>query len=140
MELGAVMWPLCGQVAVPWGLLRDMRLSTHYSIEMCMMMQVWERAQTMSRVCEVEIGTPLTDKQNDDRTHVLMYQKIVAFMEPFLKPGRTLSDSDPGLVAEINTHRSHTTFWVPASAGGGPNKLERHRLDAILPSLAELMA
>lgn len=138
--IGALRWPLCGQVVVRWCDLKCMRLASGYAVEMAMMMDLIARADGNPRVFgEVEIGAPLLDKKNSDRVHVRMYSEIMVFMGRAHAcargglPGLTI-----GQMHGLNCMES-TTVWTPVKERGeGPNRLETRYPDTIFPSIVDL--
>ncbi len=140
--LGALQWPLCGQVTVRWGDLRRMRGATKFAIEMAMLIDLIERHGTPSMLGEVELGVVLNDKKNDDHTHTAMYRGILAFISQLLQAGgwKQLHSMPAKQVAELNRRSAPSfPFWVPPKKGDcGASSFEAHPLDAILPSIEDL--
>ncbi len=136
--IGALQWPLCGQVSLRWDDLRQMRLSTGYAVEMAMLMDLWERYASPGAFCEVEIHGELRDRPDSDRVMTVMFRNIMAFMARLITddPVRRLTELDPSEMLKINTS-VEAAMWTPVDEPHG-NALESHRLDAILPSVAEL--
>lgn len=137
--IAALRWPLCGQVMVRWGDLKHMRLASGYAVEMAMMMDLIARHGTPEIFGEVELGAPVSDKHNDDRTHVLMYTEIMEFIDAVLRrDARGLHYLTRDQMREMNV-RDPMRIWTPArQAGEGSNTLKTRLPDLILPSIAEL--
>lgn len=136
--IGALRWPLCGQVVVRWGDLKRMRLASGYAVEIAMLMDLIVRTSDPHVFGEVEIGTDLIDKKNTDQVHTRMYYQIMVFAAsvhaflcglPLLTPAqmRAMNQTKPA------------PLWVPVHEHGlGPNQLEQRYPDAVLPSIEEL--
>ncbi len=141
MGIGALQWPLCGQMSLRWKDLRRMRGATRYAIEMAMLMDILEREDTPAVFGEVELGTVLHDKKNNDHDHTVMYRGIMAFMAQLLGAGgwKELHKLTPQQITELNVEsgKQHP-FWAPAKTGTGVSTFQAFPLDAILPSVAEL--
>ncbi|MBI5370151.1 hypothetical protein HZA85_03115 [Candidatus Uhrbacteria bacterium] len=138
MKIGALRWPLCGQVVVRWEDLRQMRLAGGYAVEMAMMMDLVERAHSPVVFGEVEIGAVLIDKHNTDRVHTRMYAQIMWFAGQVQMMGYGLGRLTSNLMAHINA-QDPFQIWVPVKESGlGSNELEDRYPDAIFPSIAEL--
>lgn len=138
--IGALQWPLCGQVSLRWEDLRQMRLSTGYAVEMAMLMDLWERYKSPGAFCEVAIRGELNDRPDSDRVMTVMFRSIMAFMAQFIAhgpPHRHLTSLSTADIKIVN-NPIMMPMWTPTEAGHGGNALEPHRLDAILPSVAEL--
>lgn len=139
--IGALRWPLCGQVIVRWRDLKRMRLAGGYAVEMAMMMDVGAREHNPTAFGEVEIGTPLRDRRNPDRKDVQMFHDIMVFA------GRVHQANLHGLpfltrreLVALNQMPA-TALWVPVEKqGDGPNQLETRYPDAVFPSIAELFS
>ncbi len=141
MGIGALQWPLCGQMSLRWKDLRRMRGATRYAIEMAMLMDLLEREDTPAVFGEVELGTVLHDKKNNDHDHTVMYRGILAYITQLLGLGgwRELHTLTPQQVAEMNQESGKPhPFWAPAKVGTGVSTFQAFPLDAILPSVAEL--
>jgi hypothetical protein len=140
--LGALQWPLCGQMSVRWGELRRMRGATKFAIEMAMLIDLIERYSTPSMLGEVELGVVLNDKKNDDHTHAVMYRGILAYISQLLQTGRWKQLHSLTIVEMIQLNLESGKpfpFWVPPKkTGSGASSFESHPLDAILPSIEDL--
>lgn len=138
-QIGALRWPLCGQVIVYWGDLKYMRLSSGYAVEMAMMMDLIVRAQGDPSVFgEVEIGAPLHDKRNSDHVHVRMYAEIMNFVDQVLIHSNGLPSLTRVQMREFNARES-IRIWTPAKhMGRGRNTPELRTPDVLLPSITEL--
>ncbi len=138
--IGALRWPLCGQVIVHWGDLKHMRLASGYAVEMAMMMDLIERRVSPDVFGEVEINKPLLDKRNSDRVHTRMYTEIMVFASGVHSTGRGLTSLTRKQIRALN-RRMETKLWVPVlQMGDGPNCLERRYPDLVFPSITELFA
>jgi hypothetical protein len=139
MPIGALRWPLCGQVVVCWADLKQMRLASGYAVEMAMMMDLIARAHGDPRVFgEVEIGTKLFDKKNDDHTHTMMYSAIMRFAGRVHRYSRGLPFLTHEQMRGINQMKAEP-LWVPVrESGQGPNQLKRRYPDCVFPSIIEL--
>lgn len=136
--IGALRWPLCGQVIVYWGDLKQMRFASGYAVEMAMMMDLTARAGTPSVFGEVEIGAALLDKKNSDRVHVRMYAAIMDFAGWVHFNSRGLPHLNREQIRTLNG-RGPMHVWTPVKAqGDGPNVLESRYRDVLLPSIADL--
>lgn len=140
--IGALRWPLCGQVMVRWGQLKRMRLAGGYAVEMAMAMDVIERSDGDPSVfAEVEIGTPLIDKRNSDQVHTRMYYEIMETMNRVIRTGTPLHALTDDQIVNVNGIERIPHLWVPVvQQGDGPNVLEARYPDAIFPSIEELFA
>lgn len=138
--IGALRWPLCGQVVVRWGDLKQMRLASGYAVEMAMMMDLIARTESPEVFGEVEIGTELIDKRNTDRVHTRMYSQIMLFAGRVHACMRGLPFLSLERMREMN-ECPPLPIWVPVTEHGqGPNQLELRYPDALFPSVAELFA
>lgn len=140
-SIGALMWPLCGQLATRWSDLRNVRGATGYAIEMAICMYIIERYGSAVHFGEVGISVTLRDRANTDRSHTLMYTKIEAYVDRLKRGGiwRPLCRKTAQEMVELNKGATHSCF-VPAEPGCGPNRFEEIPLDAYLPSAAEFLA
>ncbi len=141
MGIGALQWPLCGQMSLRWKDLRRMRGATRYAIEMAMLMDILEREDTPAVFGEVELGTVLHDKKNNDHDHTVMYRGILAYITQLLQVDGwwKLHALTRQQIAVLNSEsgKQHP-FWAPAKTGNGVSTFQAFPLDAILPSVAEL--
>lgn len=138
-NLGCLQWPLCGQMSLRWKDLRTMRLTTGYSVEVAMMVDLLMKYGPHV-LAEVAISKVLHDKQNDDGVHVRMYRTIVALLHAlWMREGRSTGQLSHEEVAAFNHEQSisNASFWVPQPPGVGANKKEAHPLDCVLPTVAE---
>lgn len=133
-SLGALEWPLCGQMVVRFGDLRRMRLPTGYAVEMAMLIQLWEEFSTLGVFGEVEIVEPLQDGYSSPHDLITMYVGIMAFMGWFGGGLATLQYA--AMCARNRDHR--VELYVPPRDEQGPAVLETLLVDALLPSVAEL--
>lgn len=141
MGIGALQWPLCGQMSLRWKDLRRMRGATRYAIEMAMLMDILEREDTPAVFGEVELGTVLHDKKNNDHDHTVMYRGILAYITQLLQVGGwwKLHAISAEQVAMLNRESGKPhPFWAPAKSGAGVSTFQAFPLDAILPAVAEL--
>lgn len=138
--IGALRWPLCGQVVVRWEDLKQMRLASGYAVEMAMMMDLIARAESPSVFGEVEIGTELIDKRNTDRVHTRMYSQIMLFAGRVHACLCGLPTLPKARMFDLNQCEP-LPLWVPVTEHEqGPNQLESRYPDALFPSVAELFA
>jgi len=143
--LGCLQWPLCGQMSIRWGDAKRMHLTTGYSVEVAMMLDLLaeygSRDQSHPVFAEVELDTPLCDKPNSDQTHVLMYRNIMALLHALWGHNVTATRGlNASSIHSLNSRMgaaNSTPFWVPSQPGSGPNTKELPRLDLFLPSVAE---
>lgn len=141
--IGALQWPLCGQMSLRQHDWRLMRGATGYSIEMAMLMDLLERNGTPSVFGEVALGATLRDKKNTDHVHTIMYRSIFAYVTQLLQTGgwKKLHCLDNKQITELNHDSGQPhPFWVPQKLGNGVATFESaFGLDAILPSVAEFV-
>ncbi len=138
--IGALQWPLCGQMSLRWEDLRRMRGATRYAIEMAMLMDILERRGTPAVFGEVELGVVLHDKKNSDHDHAVMYRGILAYISQLQQHGgwkelHTLHAQD---ILNMNrmSGKDHP-FWAPPKVGTAAATFQAFPLDAILPSIHE---
>lgn len=139
--IGALRWPLCGQMVLRWGDLRKMRGANSYAIEMAMLMCLWDDHDTPSIFGEVSLGVELKDKHNDDQRHARMFWGIEGYMTQLLLPGgwRRLRSLKKDEVRSLNEASvMPTPVWMPPK-GDGSCVLEMLQIDAIMPSVTEFL-
>lgn len=137
--IACLEWPLCGQVIVPWGVLKKMRLTTTYSVEMAMLMHIWARPQSERPFAEVGLSAPLRDDPNPDGVHVRMYTRIIALIRALELTNFGRSPLSAEEIRTINLGKALSCF-VPAPHGEGPPRHEELLPDAVLPCIDELLA
>ncbi len=137
-SIGALMWPLCGQMSIRWGDLKRVRGANGYAIEMAICMYIIERYGSAAFFGEVELVTPLRDRPNTDRTHTRMYTPIEAHMDRLSPAGhwKPLMGKKKEELQALNRAETHSAF-MPAEPGQGPNRFEEFPLDVYLPSVHE---
>jgi hypothetical protein len=143
--IGALRWPLCGQVIVSWGDLKRMRLAGGYAVEMAMMMDLIARARNPSVFGEVEIGTELIDRHDTDQIHTRMYSEIMIFAGSVHTSSQSHERHFQGLpfltreqMRAMNQMEA-APLWVPVTEHGqGSNQLELRYPDTVFPSIEEL--
>jgi hypothetical protein len=150
-DLGCFQWPLCGQMSVLWGDLKQMRLTTGYSVEIAMMADLLKRHRANAALnhrelfAEVGFGMTLCDKWNNEGVHVRMYRNIDALIHALWinHGGASTSELSLSAVIEFNQYARNACqpFWVPSpeTRPTQQNKQEVKPLDAILPSVAECL-
>ncbi len=141
--IGALQWPLCGQMSLRWRDLKRMRGATRYAIEMAILMDLLERNETPAVFGEVELHAVLRDKKNNDHDHSVMYRGILAFMAQLLQTGgwKPLHTMQVQQIKDLNKKSGvDHPFWAPPKSGNGAAMFGAYPLDAILPSIQELVA
>jgi glycosyltransferase involved in cell wall biosynthesis len=137
-DIASLEWPLCGQVVLPWGILKQMRLGTGYTVEMTMLIDIMERRGSTQGFAEVAIGAPLVDDVNSDYVHVHMYTPIMRLL-------LSLLSSCPLHLLEIPELRefngaSRLSVWTPSPEPDTCAPAHQMiQLDALMPPLATLM-
>lgn len=132
-KIGEFQWPLCGQIITDWGTLKQLRMTTGYTMETAILMQLCELYGKQDIFGEVEIKKHLQDDQNTEEKHVRMFAKIMTFMLPFLQ---SLSLSNSPLNECIERCTKETALFVPKKKLSTFEILEN---DSFLPSLNELI-
>lgn len=141
-NIGAPQFLVCGQVVLRWGLLRRMRLSTGFSVEVAMLVESLETHPTKSvgALGEVAIPVKLTDDSWPERRYAIMMVQIISFLHRLhgLKASLPLLTVDD--IVQFNMLDFVETFIQNEEGGTAPNKPTRIPLDGILPSIHELTA